>query len=108
MERVEIMITESILMYWHQPGEIKLLIVYVLVVFFIVFINDGEKRRRSRLKGCPVGRLQEDLRGAAREKRRMMAVHERQKSDLDSYHQHRIKKLERENSYLRSRLRNSR
>ena len=89
-------------MLWHQPGAIKLLIVYVLVVWII--INDGGKRRRKRLKGCPVGPLQEDLRGAAREKRQMMADHKRREDELTSYLQHKNKKLERENSYLRSRL----
>jgi hypothetical protein len=100
------MIKESFLMLWQQPGEIKLLIIYVFIVWII--INDGGKRRRKRLKGCPVGQLQEDLRGAYREKRQMEVDHKRQKSDLDSYYQHRLKKLERENSYLRSRLRNKR
>ena len=101
------MIRETFLMLWHQPGEIKLLIVYVVIVAFIIY-DDGEKRGRKRLKGCPVGPLQEDIRGAAREKRQMMADHKRREDELNSYYQHKNKKLERENSYLRSRLRNKR
>ena len=101
------MIKDAFLMLWHQPGEIKILIVYVVIVGFIIY-DDGEKRGRKRLKGCPVGPLQEDLRGAAREKRQMIADHKRQKSDLRSYYEQKNKKLEREISYLRSRLRNKR
>jgi len=89
--------------FLNQPMSIKILIVYVLVVFFIIF-DDGEKKRRKRLKGCPVGLLQEQLRGAARENRRITAVYERQKSDLCSSFQQTKTKLERDNSYLRSRL----
>ena len=100
-------IKEILLTFWQQPGEIKLLIVYVLIVWIIIH-KDGEKRGRKRLKGCPVGQLQEDLRGAYRAQRQMEADHKRQMSDLDSDHKDRYKKLERDNSYLRSRLRNKR
>ena len=94
---------EIIGLFLNQPLRSQILIVYVLIVFYIIY-KDGKNKWRKRLKGCPVSQLQEDLRWAARKERQMMADHKRQVSELQASNEQDRKKLEREKSYLRSRL----
>jgi hypothetical protein len=77
--------------------------VFVVIVFFIIYY-DGEKKRRKRLKGCPVGFLQDEIREAYRQQRKERTDFDREKSRLHSYYKQEIGKLERDNSYLRSKL----
>jgi len=84
------------------PIEVNTLIFFVTIVLWQ--IHRSGRDRRKRLKGCPVGNLQDEIREAYRQQRKERADFDRDKSRLHSYYKQEIKKLERDNSYLRSKL----
>ena len=95
-------VIRSIKFFMSLPKEVIFLIFFATIIFGKVL--GSRRERRKRLKGCPVGYLQDEIGEAYRQQREAKTDADREKSHLHSYYKQVIKKLERDNSYLRSKL----